>query len=227
MANHQKHTDFDLGQKVCRELRAGNRSAILALYNRYHHFYAAFVRKRLYGGEPQGVEDVLSNFWLELLNGKAICSYNGNASMRTFLTVILNRRIIDANRKLVRKRYSTPIANESEHEAYDESADQNTPEKELIIKEQQKLIQKALVRLSDTSPRDANLIRMHLEGLSYEQMAQKELKAATTEPDDLNRKVDAIKKQFTRKESGSMAKFKSILNRCLNSNGLKHRDLLN
>ncbi len=227
MSKHQKHTDFDLGQKICRELRSGNRSAILALYNRYQHFCAAFVRKRLYGGESQGVEDVLSNFWLELLNGNAICSYNGTASMRTYLTVILNRRIIDANRKFVRERYSTPIAKEGEHEAYDESPEQKTPEQELIIKEQHRLIQKALVQLSDTSPRDANLIRMHLEGLSYEQMAQKELKAATTDPDYLNRKVDAIKKQFTRKESGSMAKFKSILNRCLNSNGLKHRDLLN
>ena len=227
MESNQIHTDYDLGQKICRELRSGNRSAILAIYNRYQHFCAAFVRKRLYGGEPQGVEDVLSSFWLELLNGKAICSYNGKASLRTYLTVILNRRIIDANRKFERERNSMPIATESGNKAYDCSPNQHTPEKELMIKEQQRLIQYALVQLSDTSPRDASLIRMHLEGLSYEQMAQKDLKAVADDPDELKRKVDAIKKQFTRKETGSMARFKSIINRCLHSKNLKYKDLLN
>jgi hypothetical protein len=89
------------------------------------------------------------------------------------------------------------------------------------------LIQKALVQLSDQSPRDANLIRMNLEGLSYEQMAVWELNGKSTDPEELKRKVDAIKKQFTRKETGSMAKFKNVLSRCLDTNGLDYTDLLN
>jgi hypothetical protein len=36
---------------------------------------------------------VLTKFWLELLNGKTICRYSGKASLQTYLTVILNRRI--------------------------------------------------------------------------------------------------------------------------------------
>lgn len=224
MANHHTHTDFDLGQKICRELRSGNRSAILALYNRYQHFFAIFARKRLFDEAPSGVEEMLSNFWLELLNGKAICSYNGKASLRTYLTVILHRRIIDANRKFEHERKLT--ANNRETEVMGHSHDQYTPEKKLIIKEQQRLIQTAFVQLSDNFPRDAILIRMHLEGLSYEQMAQKELKAVADDPDELKRKVDAIKKQFTRKETGSMARFKSIINRCLNSDNLEYKDLI-
>lgn len=227
MESDQNHTDYDLGQKICRELRAGNRSAILELYNSYGLFFTAFTRNRLFNNDPHAVEAVVSNFWLELLNGKAICKYNGMASLRTYLTVILNRRIIDANRKFERERNSTPIINENESGADDCNYDQQTPEKELIIKEQQRLIQSALVRLSDISPRDASLIRMNLEGLSYEQMAERELINDKADPDELKRKVDAIKKQFTRKKTGSMAKFKSILSRYLDTNGLNYKDFLN
>jgi RNA polymerase sigma factor (sigma-70 family) len=227
MESDQNHTDHDLGQKICRELRSGNRSAILELYHKFGQFFAAFTRNRLFEGYPHEVENVLSNFWLELLNGKAICKYSGKASLRTYLTVILNRRIIDTNRKFERERNSTALANENESGAVDHNYDQQTPEKKLIIKEQQRLIQKALVQLSDISPRDANLIRMNLEGLSYEQMAERELNGDKADPDELKRKVDAIKKQFTRKETGSMAKFRSVLSRYLDANRLNYNDLIN
>jgi RNA polymerase sigma-70 factor (ECF subfamily) len=227
MKSHQNHTDYDLGQKICRELRSGNRRAILELYNRYELFFAAFAQKRLFDDDPHGVEDVLSDFWLELLNSKAICRYRGKASLRTYLTVILNRRVIDANRKFERQRNATSITKEKGREANDHSHDQQTPEKELIIKEQHRLIQKALVQLADVSPRDANLIRMNLEGLSYEQMAKKELNAEKADQAELKRKVDALKKQFTRSETGSMAKFRSVLSTYLDKNGLNYKDFLN
>ncbi len=227
MKSHQKHMDYDLGQEICRELRAGNRRAILELYTRYSPFLAVFTRNRLFDDDPHGVESVLSNFWLELINAKAICKFKGKSSLRTYLTVILNRRIIDANRKFARERNTTPITKENGMEAGDHRHDQQTPEKELIIKEQQRLIQKALLQLSDVSPRDANLIRMNLEGLSYEQMAAKELNVEKDDPGELRRRVDAIKKQFTRKETGSMEKFRSVLGRFLDTKGLNYRDLLN
>lgn len=227
MESHQTHTDYDLGRKICRGLRSGNRSAILELYDKYGLFFAAFTRNRLFEEDPHGVEGVLSNFWLELLNGKAICDYSGRASLKTYLTVILDRRIIDANRKFERERNSTPITEENKQEAVEYSSEAQTPEEELIIKEQQRLIQKALIRLSDISPRDASLIRMNLEGLSYEQMAHRELNGDKADPDELKRRVDAIKKQFTRKETGSMAKFRSVLSRYLDANGMSCKDLLN
>jgi RNA polymerase sigma-70 factor (ECF subfamily) len=227
MKSHQNHTDCQLGQKICRALRIGNRSAILELYHRYCLFFAAFTRKRLFDDDPHGVENVLSNFWLELLNGKAIYKYGGKASLRTYLTVILNRRIIDANRKFERQRNAISITKEKGSEAHDHSHDQQTPEKKLIIKEQHRLIQKALVQLSDVSPRDASLIRMNLEGLCYEQMAKRELNAEKADQAELKRKVDAIKKQFTRKETGSMAKFRSVLSTYLDTNGLNYKDFLN
>ena len=217
--------DYDLGQEICRKLRAGYRNTIMELYNRYAHLFATFVRHRLFDKDPHGVESVLSKFWLELLNGKAICKYNGRASLQTYLTVILNRRIIDANRKFERKRRAEPAAPENEQNAQRHT--RQTPETELMAKQQHRLIQKALVQLSDQSPRDANLIRMNLEGLSYEQMATRELNGRSADPEELTRKVDAIRKQFTRKETGSMAKFKTVLSQYLDTNGLEYTDLLN
>ena len=224
MKSHPKHLDYDLGQEICRKLRAGYRNSIMELYNRYAHLFAAFARHRLFERDPHEIESVLSKFWLELLNGKAICKYNGKASLQTYLTVILNRRIIDANRKLARERKVDAVTHENEED--DQRHSQQTPETELMAKEQSKLIQKALVQLSDQSPRDANLVRMNLEGLSYEQMAARELNAECADPEELTRKVDAIKKQFTRKETGSMAKFRSVLSRYLDTNGLNHKDFL-
>jgi hypothetical protein len=66
---------------------------------------------------------------------------------------------------------------------------------------------------------------MNLEGLSYEQMAQRELNGVK-DADELKRRIDAIKKQFTRKETGSMAKFRSVLDNYLDKNDLNHKDLL-
>ena len=226
MEGHQTHSDYDLGRKICRELRSGNRSAILAVYNRYQQFFTAFAQKRLFNKEQEGVEDVLSSFWLELLNGNAICSYNGVASLRTYLTVMLNRRIIDANRKFERNRSSISLLKEKANGSDESTHDRQTPEQTLLERERRNLIHKALVRLSDISPRDANLIRMNLEGLSYEQMAKRELNGEKADQAELKRKVDAVKKQFTRKETGSMARFRSVLNRHLDTAGLSYSDFL-
>lgn len=153
--------DYDLGREICRKLRAGYRNTIMELYNRYAHLLVAFVRHRLFDRDPHGIESVLSKFWLELLNGKAICKYNGTSSLQTYLTVILNRRIIDANRKFERERRAQPVPDENDANIH--NLTQQTPETELMAKEQRKLFQKALVQLSDQSPRDANLIRMVFE----------------------------------------------------------------
>jgi hypothetical protein len=68
---------------------------------------------------------------------------------------------------------------------------------------------------------------MNLEGLSYKQMAARELNGRSADPLQLKRKVDAIKKQFTRKETGSMAKFKNALSQYLDAHGLDYTALLN
>jgi DNA-directed RNA polymerase specialized sigma24 family protein len=55
---------------------------------------------------------------------------------------------------------------------------------------------------------------MHLEGLNYSQMATR-----------LGKSLDAIKKQFTRDRTGSLAKFKKELMHLMLAEGLGYEDI--
>ena len=68
---------------------------------------------------------------------------------------------------------------------------------------------------------------MHLEGLDYQQMAEKQLADKDYTPNQLTKKVIAIKKQFTRSKTGSLAKFQGYLDRCLAKNQPAYADLMN
>jgi RNA polymerase sigma factor (sigma-70 family) len=227
MENRPPDNGYELAQQVCKNLRTGHPEALMILYNRYQNFFAAFAKKRLFDDGPCNVDDILANFWIELLNGKAICNFKGQSSLQTYLTVILNRRIIDVNRKYERSRNSQ-FANYSQTDDISpESQHIQSPEDELIGKEQHSLILEALSQLEKTSPRDANLIRMHLEGMTYEEMAKAETRHENCDDSRLKKKTDAIKKQFTRNGSGSLARFKNILNRSLERQSFETEDLLN
>ena len=109
MVDHRSNKDYLLAQKICKALRARHNESILELYHVHHRFFLAFARRRLYNPEHDQIESVLSQFWTELLNAKAICGYEGKASLRTYLLTILNRRIIDANRKFQREMRFTEL----------------------------------------------------------------------------------------------------------------------
>jgi RNA polymerase sigma-70 factor (ECF subfamily) len=219
--------DFILAQRICNELRSGNREALSELYHKYYIFFSGFTRQRLYNSWDYPIEHVLSDFWVELLNSKAICNYKGKASLRTYLSVILSRRIIDVNRKIKGEKTSRIAFEDQRNEIPDKDYLQQSAENDFIKKELQKLIYETLLKLAEISPRDSNLIRMHFEGMTYEEMAEKELLGERHRPRKLRKKTDAIRKQFTRARTGSMAKFGNILNKSLKKNALNYKDLLN
>ena len=68
---------------------------------------------------------------------------------------------------------------------------------------------------------------MYLNGLSYEKMAEQELNEQQPETGQTKKKIAAIKKQFTRPQTGSLAKFKSVLERRIQRHEWDCRDLLN
>jgi len=171
MVDQHHKEDYSLAQKICKHLKACRNDAILELYHDHHRFFLAFTRLRLFNPEHDQIEAVVSNFWMELLNGKAICSYQGKASLRTYLLTILNRRIIDANRRFQRELKYTEIAEEQNIDASNMPEDQRSAEDYVLQKERRKLIHDALIQLSETSPRDAKLIHMRLNGLSYKNIA--------------------------------------------------------
>jgi RNA polymerase sigma-70 factor (ECF subfamily) len=226
VAQHHKN-DYSIARQICKDLRADHKEAILALYHEHHHFFLAFTRRRIYHSEPDQIDTVLSNFWTELLNSKAICSYAGKAALRTFLLTILNRRIIDANRKFQREmKYTEVIANQ-EGNMPGISDNAESAEDLLLQKERQKVVHDTLALLSENAPKDAALIRMRLNGLSYKKMAQQELTASNNAAPELQKKVDSIKKQFTRPLTGSLAKYRALLEENLREKGINPEDLLN
>ena len=226
--NHKK--DYALAQKICERLQARQNEAILALYHEHHGFFLAFTRRRIYHAENDEIEAVLSTFWTELLNSKAICSYEGKASLRTFLLTILNRRIIDANRRFQREMKLAEVIEDQGTEASDIPHDEESPEDLLLLKERKKVVHDTLVQLSKKSPKDAAYIRMHLNGLSYKKMAEQDYNNSNIDARDidgreLGKRVDSIKKQFTRPGTGSLARFKTMLQENLQENRIDIGDL--
>lgn len=214
--------DLDLAQRVCRELANGNNQAILELYSLYQTLFLGFAMRRVYSPSQDRANRLLSAFWLELLNGRAICSYAGKASLSTYLMVILNRRILDHNATIMKNRDRFVSAADPAH-----SPDlQESPEDTLIRRQRKKVLAQTLASLENVSPRDACLVRMHLEGLSYEQMAERELGGMAQASGELHKKTNAVKKQFTRPGTGSLAKFKVLLARAMKKYDLTERDLL-
>lgn len=75
MENQPPDKGYEFAQQVCRDLRSGKPEALMALYNRYQNFFAALAKRRLFDADPYHTDEILANFWKELLNGKATCSF--------------------------------------------------------------------------------------------------------------------------------------------------------
>ena len=89
------------------------------------------------------------------------------------------------------------------------------PKEQPSWKNQKKLIHEALMKLAEISPKDANLIRMHLEGCSYEDMAMHDLAEKDAKPEEVSNLTALITKQFSNNRTGSMAKLKIIIKRLM------------
>lgn len=224
--------DRELAEKVCKEIRRGNREAIVEIYQRFHPFFRRVVQKQM--GSKGQKDDLLADFWLGLLNGNAICAYEGinNAALRTYLTKILLLRIIDLQRKIGRqeKRFVSPFVQEDDGEEdylSKVAADsESSPDDLMIEKQRSRIFQNALLLLHEMSPPDANYIRMRMKGLTYAEMAEQDSDTDKTDIQAVGRKADAIKKQFTRKKTGSLAKFRIILENLMTESGMGIEDLL-
>jgi len=225
IAKHQE--DLALAQETCTELRSGNNEAILGVYNRFHSFFLGYTRKRIRPPDNERAVSILDDFWVELLNAKAICDYKGLASLKTYLFKILNFRILDNVRRANRQSAYSNNISDNNHEVDRFGSDEISPEKDLMHKEKIKIVHETLLILSDKSPTDAYLVKMHLEGLNYAQMAEKSLGKTKYSQRKLNKKINAIKKRFTRAKTGSLAKFKSCLEQVMRKNTLAYSDLLN
>lgn len=224
----KNHDDLFLAQETCSELRAGNNEAILPVYKKYHPLFMGYTRRRIRDfGDDGRATTIVNDFWVELLNAKAICDFKGISSLKTFLFKILNFRIVDNVRRAGRKNAYANNISGGDNDVDGFGADDVSPEKDLMDKEKVRLVHDTLLMLTENSPTDAYLMKMHMEGLNYQQMAEKLMGTKPKSDKELKKKTDAVKKQFTRKISGSMAKFRSCLERIMTKNQLAYSDLLN
>jgi RNA polymerase sigma-70 factor (ECF subfamily) len=213
-----KNIDNDIAtaKKICEGLLSGNKECLGELVTTYNELFINFARRRLLKSDI--LEDVIQSFWEEMLNGRTICAYahgsKNTATLQTYFIGVLHRRVIDANRKTSRYEEIHRV-----EENFQETPDQApTPHNVLTGLASnnlaRRLLHQALLRLSEEYPQDATLVRMYLEGLDHRQMAAQ-----------IGKRVDAVKKQFTRETTGSLAKFKRVLTHLMQSHGLTYEDI--
>ena len=226
MDNEKLKGDIARAQRIGLDLRSGRRQSMLELYASYHPFFLNFAGRRLYN--PQRAEDVLSKFWMELLDGKAISTYRGEngASLRTFLIKILIRRIIDENCRIKHEKdriKGPPVEDSAFLNSTPLDSMENSEAEGLAIT----LVHEALLLLSQRSPQDSNLIKMNFfEGLTCLQIADREMIEKEDHEEKLKKRAEAIKQQIHRKSTGSKAKFKVIFERLMKAKGIKYEDIL-
>ena len=217
--------DFRLAQKICKELLNKNKKAIQELFYKFQKMFVGIARRRLYNKDPNQAESILSNFWVELLNAKAICDYKAKASLRSYLIIILSRRIIDDNRSYLRENSKKDYIEDNDKEILEDKDSNPSPEDKIIDEDKKRIFNEALLMLGNISPKDADLIRMHIQGLDYRQMVEMQFAISQSNEQELIKEVNSLKKQFTRKRTGSLEKFKICLNKCLEKHNLSYREL--
>ncbi len=77
-------TDKALAQQICEEIQSGNRDAISEIRKKHQRYFIPFARQSL--SDP---ECFLEEFWDELSDGKVLCRYKGDSSLKCFLINIL------------------------------------------------------------------------------------------------------------------------------------------
>ncbi len=240
MAEVKKSDDYAFALEVCQKLRAGSRKAILAVHSRYHERFVPFVRQRLCRFPRAKTDKVLNSFWLELMDGETICAYHGQGplSLYSFLTVKLKWRIKDEIRRIDQE--TKRRAGSAENDDSDFSEDERLTravlkngephpdvEERLIREERRHIVRAVLLEMQEQWPDDAHLIRMRfLKDLTYKEIARLELVDDNPTPELIAKKEQAIKKQFTRKHTGSMDKFKRLLEGYAEKHGINIKDFL-
>jgi DNA-directed RNA polymerase specialized sigma24 family protein len=222
MTDKKYKKDHDFAKGICTALQKGKKEAIEKVYNRFHPFFLAFAKNRLRTLSAHYEQDALSvanKYWIELLNGKYICNYKGNGSLKNYLMRRLKDRITDKKRKVMRTQ-EVPLSS-------DEMVPQtDMPDHPLESRLIEQIIYESLFELETESPRDAYYIKMYLDDMTYKEMARNELADYNPDEETVRKRTNAIKVRFTRKKTGSLARYEKILVRNMDKYGIDERDLL-
>lgn len=242
--NRQSEMSKDLGlaKRICQELRDRNDHAALELMALYGRYLEAFARRRVGKmnlpemDSEEWIKDLLQGFWIEkILEEKVICRYQGRngASLKTFLYSVMRNYISQQFREIIRRRETfiddmpvswepPPPSGKNEDTLIKEIDTAEVPVDDVQEKLNREFVDMALENLSSKRPEDAQMISLWMkDGLTYWQIAQKNLEAQGFKLDDdtVRKKAAALRKQFTRPETGSLARFAVIYMKILAEKG--------
>lgn len=236
--------DLGLANRICQELQHRNGHAALELMELYGRYLEALTRKRVGKinlpemDSDEWVKDLLQGFWIEkILEEKVICRYQGRngASLKTFLYSVMRNYISQQFREIIRRRETfiddmpvswepPPPSGKNEDTLIKEVDTAEVPDDRDQEKLNREFVEMALKNLSSKRPEDALMISLWMkEDLTYWQIAQKILEAQGSNLDDDNvrKKAAALRKQFTRPETGSLERFAVIYMKILAENGFE------
>ena len=238
--------DIELARKICKELGLGKnyvvvelmdlyeeplvRAARYYLLSNYSEYMTTFQKKE--NSQQNHIErlteDILQDFWVNIvIQKKIVCIYEARngASLKTFLTRVLFY-YISTKYKRIKNRAEYPHEQKKSHGHEYTAFFEDQLDIEMDDARQQELIEwyvnLALKQLSEyeTRPRplDACLLYYRMHGVSFNQIAKEYI----VDPNDkkkIRSKAAALRQQYSRKKSGSMARFDKIFNSILRKDG--------
>ncbi len=155
-------------EQLVLQYKNGNALAFDEIYNRYKSLVKYFCRNLfLIGAES---EDIMQEGMLGLFN--AVSSYSeGQSSFSTYATICIKNKLISAVKKYSSNKNSV-LNNTVSTEVLDNlQIFANTPEDFVLFKENGKELKNKLTeQLSKT---ENKVLKLFLEGLSYEEIAEK------------------------------------------------------
>ena len=238
--------DLELARKICEALGRGETYVVVELIDlyegalvrvaRYHllSHYSEYLTTFQESERPGQIqikrvcEDILQDFWVNIvIEQKIVCIYEARngASLKTFLGRILSY-YISTKYNMLKNRAEYP----HEQKTVDNDEYLSFSEEQLDLEmddaRQQKLIEwyvnLTLKQLSEyeTPPRpvDACLLYYRMHGISFIQIA-KEFGGDPNDKKATESKAAALRKQYTREKTGSMARFDMIFTSILIKDG--------
>lgn len=159
-------SDADPDIELVRLAQGGDRRAFEVLVVRHQRRLARFVSR--YVRAPQEIEDLVQEAFLKAYRG--LHSFRGESTFSTWLHRIAGhtaQNYLD----YMRLRPRAPGGNDENESAVEPSIDEDTPENVLMSKQIAETVSRAIDKLPDAE-REALVLR-ELEGLSYEEIAQR------------------------------------------------------
>jgi len=240
MTDKKNKSDYAFAQRLCVALRNIQEEVIEKLSKRFHRRFLAFAKNRLRTLSAHYEHDALSvmnKYWIELSKGDYICKYEGRGTLENYLMRRLKARIIDKKRKMLRTKedsFSQVLVNPGDDRPEDEQIDAaiyknnsqgRTPDQQLASEQLKQILYESLFELKTKYPRDADYIKMYLDGMTYKEMAQHELASCNPDEETVRKRTNTIKVRFTRKETGSRVRYEKILVRNMEKYGIDARNL--